>query len=166
MKQLAYHFYGNYFAQALLAVAAHARDAAACFAAVANPDIARAARTTFSALMRQLQGEAADMACHPQAGFVLELLLERCDLEEVGRLTDELGAAFVDILQHKWGSKMLQRLISRMVRMHADPACLCRRVATRSGPSPQQTQHPARGCAGRRREPCALPRFADSMLLI
>lgn len=118
MKQLSYHVNGKYFAQALLATAAHARDAVGRFPAYANPDIVRVARSTFSALVRQLQGEAADMAQHPQAVFVLEVLLERCDLEEMAGVAGELGAAFVDTVQRKRGSQLLQRLVARMVRMH------------------------------------------------
>lgn len=136
MKQLSYHFYGNYFAQALLATAAHARDAAGHFASYANPDIVRAANSTFSALVRQLQGEAADMAQHPQAGFVLELLLERCNLDELARVAAELGAAFVDTLQHKWGNKLLQRLVARMVRMHACCVPARRPCGVRAVPTP------------------------------
>lgn len=119
MRQLAYHFYGNYFAQALLTVAAHARVAADRVGDTANPDITRIARTAFGMLVRQLQGEAVDMARHPQACFVLEVVVEQCDNGEAARLAAELGESYFEIIQHKWGSKMLQRLVTRMVRMHA-----------------------------------------------
>lgn len=118
MKQLSYHFYGNYFTQALLLTAAHVRDAADRIAAFANADVVRAARSTFGALLRPLRGEAADMARHPQARFVLEVIIDRCGLGEVARLAEELGDSFADIVAHKSGSKLLQRLVTRMVCMH------------------------------------------------
>eukprot|EP00892_Ulva_mutabilis_P007890 jgi/Ulvmu1/5473/UM023_0009.1 len=121
MKQLSYHFYGNYFAQAMLTAAAHVRDTADRIASTANPDITRVARSTFGMLMRQLQGEAADMARHPQARFVLELLIDRCEVAEAAQLAEEMGESFAEMVVHKWGSKLLQRLATRMVAAMEDP---------------------------------------------
>jgi hypothetical protein len=114
-KQLSYHFYGNYFMQTLLLVSYHARAVAPRISRSGTPEILNCASKTFGNVVGALQGDFADMAVHPQANYVIDALLEFASEEEVALVAEEMSKSFIRLVTHRWGFKLLQQAVEKMV---------------------------------------------------
>jgi hypothetical protein len=119
LKQLSYHFYGNYFMQTLLAVASHVRAVAGAVGSfsAAPPETVRAAARGFGDILSALAGDYADMSVHPQANYVMDALLGFCSDDELAVVAEELARSFIKLVTHRWGHKLLLQAVERMVRV-------------------------------------------------
>lgn len=117
-KQLCYHFYGNYFMQTLLSVSWHARAVTPRISGSATPEILNCAGKTFGNIVGALQGDFADMAVHPQANYVIDALLEFSSEEELAIVAEEMSDSFIQLVTHRWGHKLLQQAVEKMVRVY------------------------------------------------
>jgi hypothetical protein len=103
--------------QTLLLVAWHARAVTAKISGSATPEILSCASKTFGNVVGALQGDFADMAVHPQANYVMDAILDYASAEEVVLVAEEMSASFIQLVTHRWGHKLLQQAIEKMVRI-------------------------------------------------
>ena len=102
--------------QTLLSVAWHARAILPRISGSATPEILNCAGKTFGNIVGALQGDYADMAVHPQANYVMDAVLELSSEEELAVVAEEMSNSFIQLVTHRWGLKLLQQAVEKMVR--------------------------------------------------
>ena len=114
MKQLSYHFFGNYLIQHAIVVAAKLRELSPL---LLNVDAAtqQAVSSAFDKLHRHLLGDIVDMAIHQQGSHVLDLLVELSTRKELFQLADELAGDAALLMVDGRGFHVVRRVIERVV---------------------------------------------------
>ena len=116
MKQLTYHFFANYLIQMLICIGAAVRAAVRRPDCAADSETARALTAVYTAILKNLAGEFADMSQHQQASHVLDCILYTASPVELLDVADEIGQSGAVLLATQWGFKVMQRVVDRLVR--------------------------------------------------
>jgi hypothetical protein len=123
MKQLAYHWYGNYLMQLIVCVGAAARAAAGRGAL--ESATARALAGCYAHLLKNLASDFADMCQHQMASHVLDCLVATARPSELLDIVDEIGQSALQLLSTKWGFKFFGKLMDKTVRAYCPVTAPC-----------------------------------------
>lgn len=121
MKQLSYHFFGNYLVQTLLRVAERLAALPSPLARRLDTVTERRAVGVFRAVFSPLQGDLVDMALHKQASHVIDLVIGLAGPDDLCDVAGELAAGAPRLLKQIGGQHVLRRLVERLVALASDP---------------------------------------------